>query len=84
MISAYSEPKLPLVPRQIGTIAATLAGAIAMIGNMLQWAAFFGGGQWDSQGAGGFLGSLEQAIAAPLAAMMIQMAVSRSREFPAD
>lgn len=69
----------------IGTVAATLAGAIAMLGNMLQWAAIFGGGlrEGDS-GGGGLLGGLALAIVAPLAAMMIQMTVSRSREFHAD
>jgi heat shock protein HtpX len=69
----------------IGTVAATLAGAIAMLGNMLQWAAIFGGGHRDDEeGGGGFLGGLALAIIAPLAAMLIQMAVSRSREFLAD
>jgi heat shock protein HtpX len=67
----------------IGTIAATLAGAIAMLGNMLQWGAIFGGGQRDN-GGGGLLGSLALAIVAPMAALMVQMAVSRSREFHAD
>ena len=69
----------------IGTVAATLAGAIAMLGNMLQWAAIFGGGQQnDEEGGGGLLGGLALAIIAPIAAMLIQMAVSRSREFLAD
>ncbi len=67
----------------ISTIAATFAGAIGMLGNMLQWAAIFGGGQDDEEG-GGLLGSIALAIIAPIAAMLIQMAVSRSREFLAD
>ena len=69
----------------VGTIAATFAGAIAMLGNMLQWGAFLGAGRSDDQeGAGGLIGSLAMAIIAPLAAMLIQMAVSRSREYLAD
>jgi heat shock protein HtpX len=71
----------------ISTIAATFAGAIAMIGNMLQWGAMFGAGRSDDEdggGAGGLIGSLAMAIIAPLAAMLIQMAVSRSREYLAD
>ena len=69
----------------ISTIAATFAGAISMLGNMLQWAAMFGGGRNDDkEGAGGMVGALVMAIIAPLAAMLIQMAVSRSREYLAD
>jgi len=69
----------------ISTIAATFAGAIAMLGNMLQWAAIFGGGSSeDEEGGGGLLGSLALAFIAPIAAMLIQMAVSRSREYLAD
>lgn len=68
----------------ISTIAATIAGAIAMLGNMLQWAAIFGGGNRDDDEGGGMLGSLAMAFIAPMAAMLIQMAVSRSREYLAD
>ncbi|TFH53709.1 MAG: zinc metalloprotease HtpX [Methanothrix sp.] len=68
----------------IGTIAATFAGAIAMLGNMLQWAAIFGGGNNDEEGGGNLFGSLALAFIAPVAAMLIQMAVSRSREYLAD
>jgi heat shock protein HtpX len=70
----------------ISTIAATFAGAISMIGNMLQWGAMFGAGRnEDEEGGGGSLiGSLVMAIIAPIAAMLIQMAVSRSREYLAD
>lgn len=68
----------------ISTIAATFAGAIAMLGNMLQWAAIFGGGRDDEEGGGSMLGGLAMAFIAPMAAMLIQMAVSRSREYLAD
>ena len=69
----------------VGTIAATFAGAISMIGNMLQWGAMFGAGRSDDdEGGGGLIGSLVMAIVAPIAAMLIQMAVSRSREYLAD
>jgi heat shock protein HtpX len=69
----------------VGTIAATFAGAISMIGNMLQWGAMLGAGRGDDEeGSGGLIGSLVMAIVAPIAAMLIQMAVSRSREYLAD
>jgi heat shock protein HtpX len=69
----------------IGSIAATFAGAIAMLGNMLQWGALIGAGRnHDSGNSGGVLGSLVIAIVAPIAALMIQMAISRSREYQAD
>jgi len=68
----------------VGSIAATFAGAISMIGNMLQWGAMLGGGRSDDDEGGGFIGSLVMAIIAPIAAMLIQMAVSRSREYLAD
>ena len=69
----------------VGTIAATFAGAISMIGSMLQWGALLGAGSRDDEeGSGGLIGSLAMAIIAPIAAMLIQMAVSRSREYLAD
>jgi len=68
----------------ISTIAATFAGAISMLGNMLQWAAIFGAGRSDDEEGGGMLGGLAMAIIAPIAALLIQMAVSRSREYLAD
>jgi len=69
----------------ISSIAATFAGAISMIGNMLQWGAIMGAGRDnDEEGGGSLVGSLVMAIVAPLAAMLIQMAVSRSREYLAD
>jgi len=68
----------------IGTIAATLAGAIMMLANMARFAAIFGGGRDDREGGGGGIGLLAMAILAPLGAMLVQMAVSRSREYLAD
>jgi len=70
----------------IGSIAATLAGAIMMIANMARWAAVFGGvgGRDDDKGGGGMIGLIAMSILAPLAAMLIQMAISRSREYAAD
>jgi len=69
----------------IGSIAATLAGAIVMLANMAQWAALFGGSSRDdSDEGGGLIGLIMMAILAPLAATIIQMAVSRSREYLAD
>jgi heat shock protein HtpX len=71
----------------ISSIAATFAGAISIIGNMLQWGAMFGAGRGDDDeggGIGSMVGSLAMAIIAPIVAMLIQMAVSRSREYLAD
>jgi heat shock protein HtpX len=71
----------------ISTIAATLAGAIMMLARMGQWAAMFGvgrSGEDDEGGSAGFLGLMIMAIVAPLGAMLIQMAISRAREYLAD
>lgn len=69
----------------IGTVAATLAGAIMMLARFAQFAAIFGGGGRDrDEGGGGALGMIFLAIVAPLGAMLVQMAVSRSREYLAD
>lgn len=68
----------------VSTIAATLAGAISYLAWMAQWAMIFGGGRRDSEGGGNIFGLLVMMIVAPLAAMIIQMAVSRSREYGAD
>ena len=69
----------------IGSIAATLAGAIVMLANMAQWAAIFGGSNRDdSEEGSGVIGLIAMAILAPIAATIIQMAISRSREYLAD
>ena len=68
----------------IATLAATFAGAITYLAHMAQWAAMFGGGRRDDDAGGGIFGTLLMAILAPIAAMLIQMAISRSREFGAD
>jgi heat shock protein HtpX len=69
----------------IGTIAATIAGAISMLAHMAQWAMFFGGGRRDDdEGPGGLIGGILMIILAPIAAALIQMAISRSREYEAD
>jgi heat shock protein HtpX len=69
----------------IGTVAATIAGAISMLANMAQWAFMFGGGRSSDDREGGHpIVGLVMMIVAPIAAMMIQMAISRSREFLAD
>jgi heat shock protein HtpX len=70
----------------ISSVAATLAGAISMIASMGRWAMIFGGyGRNDrSERGGGGLGGLLMLIVAPIAASMIQLAVSRSREYQAD
>ncbi len=71
----------------ISTIAATIAGAISMLASMARWGAIFGGGRSnDDEGGGGgnFLVVLLFTMVASVAAMMIQMAISRSREYMAD
>jgi heat shock protein HtpX len=69
----------------ISTIAATLAGAITYLAHMAQWAAFFGGrSRDDEEGGGNPLVMILFAVLAPIAAMLVQLAVSRSREFQAD
>ncbi|MEK6950534.1 MAG: zinc metalloprotease HtpX [Nanoarchaeota archaeon] len=67
----------------ISTIAATIAGVISYIAMMARWAAIFGGGR-DEEGRGGIIELLLLAIIAPLMAMIIQLAISRSREYLAD
>lgn len=69
----------------ISSIAATLAGVIMMLANMMRWAAMFGGGSRDErEEGGGIIGLLAMTILAPLAATVIQLAISRSREYQAD
>ena len=67
----------------IGSIAATIAGAISFLANMAQWSLLFGMGGDDEEG-GSMLGMIATMIFAPMAAMLVQMAVSRSREYAAD
>lgn len=69
----------------IGSIAATFAGAISILATMARWAAIFGGHSGgDSRNSGGIFGLLAMTIFAPIAALLVQTAVSRSREFMAD
>lgn len=69
----------------ISAVAATIAGVITMIATWVKWAAIFSGlGGRDDNGANNIIGFLALAIVAPLAATVIQFAISRSREFAAD
>jgi len=70
----------------IGTAAAVLAGVLLYIAHMAQWAAMFGGFSRDDDedSGGGLIGTLLLVIVAPIAATIIQMAISRSREYLAD
>jgi len=69
----------------ISSVAATIAGAVTMLASMGRWAMIFGGmGGRDEQDRGGGIGALFMLILAPIAASLIQLAVSRSREYQAD
>jgi heat shock protein HtpX len=70
----------------ISSIAATIAGAITFLATMARWGAMFGGygGNDRDRGGGNIISLLLTAILAPIAAMLVQMAISRSREFAAD
>jgi heat shock protein HtpX len=71
----------------IASIVATIAGVITMLANMAQWALLFGGlggSSDDEDNGGGVFGSLIMIILAPIAALLIQLAISRSREYAAD
>ena len=71
----------------ISSVAAMIAGAISQLAHMAQWAMMFGGMSRDrdeDSGGGGLLGGLAMMIVGPIAAMLIQMAISRSREYQAD
>jgi len=68
----------------ISTIAATFAGAVFILARMAQFAAIFGGGRGGRDSRGGVFSLLIVAIVAPLAAMIVRMAISRSREYQAD
>jgi heat shock protein HtpX len=67
----------------ISSVAATIGASIMMLANMAQWAAMFGGGQRDERG-GSPIALFATALLAPIAAMLIQAAISRQREFAAD
>jgi heat shock protein HtpX len=68
----------------ISTIAATMAGAIMILADMARFGAIFGMGSRDNEEGPGIIGILVMSIIAPIAAMLIQMAISRSREYLAD
>jgi heat shock protein HtpX len=68
----------------VGTIAATMAGAISMLANMAHWGMIFGGRGTDERGGAHPIVALAMIIIAPLAALLVQMAISRSREYGAD
>lgn len=67
-----------------GTIVATIAGAVSMLAQMAHWAMLFGGGRRDDDEGGNPLAAIVMIIIAPIAAMLIQMAISRTREYEAD
>ena len=68
----------------IGTIAATFAGAISYLAQMAQWAMIFGGNRGDDDEGGSPVAAIVMMIVGPIAAMIVQMAISRSREYIAD
>src|SRR5512136_2329995 len=68
----------------IATIAAAVAGLVASLGHVIQWGAIFGMGRSDENDRGSVFGALAWALVAPLVAMIVQLAVSRSREYGAD
>jgi heat shock protein HtpX len=68
----------------VGTIAATMAGAVSMLANIAQWGMIFGGRSSEEKESGHPIAALAMIIVAPLAALLVQMAISRSREFGAD
>lgn len=68
----------------VGTIAATIAGAISYLAQMAQWAMIFGGRNSEETEQGNPIASLVMMIVGPIAAILVQMAISRSREYGAD
>ncbi len=68
----------------ISTIAATIAGAVSFLAQMAQWAMIFGGHRGDDDEGGSPIAAIIMMIVGPIAAMIIQMAISRSREYVAD
>ena len=75
------EPNLPFTSISSGSIAATIAGAISYMSHMVQWAMIFGGRDDEDNNP---IAMISMMILAPIAAMLVQMAISRSREFGAD
>ncbi|MCX8069752.1 MAG: M48 family metalloprotease, partial [Thermodesulfovibrionales bacterium] len=68
----------------VGTIAATIAGAISYLAQMAQWAAIFGGRSNDDEGGSNPIAAIVMMIVGPIAALIVQMAISRAREYGAD
>jgi len=68
----------------VSTVAAAIAGAISYLAQMAQWAMIFGGGRRDDDEGGGPIAAIVMMIVGPIAAMLVQMAISRSREYGAD
>lgn len=68
----------------VQSIAGVLATVIMFLANMMKWGAIFGGGRSDESGGNNIFGVLALAILAPIAASLVQFAISRSREFLAD
>jgi len=68
----------------VSTIAATIAGAISYLAQMAQWAMIFGGHRGDNEEGGSPIAALVMMIVGPIAALIVQMAISRSREYAAD
>jgi heat shock protein HtpX len=68
----------------VSTVAATIAGAISYLAQMAQWAAIFGGGKDEGNRGTGPIAAIVMMIVGPIAAMVVQMAISRSREYAAD
>lgn len=68
----------------VSTVAATIAGAISYLAQMAQWAMIFGGRRDDDERGGSPIAAIVMMIVGPIAAMMVQMAISRSREYGAD
>lgn len=68
----------------IMTVTAAIAGAIMLLANIARWAAIFGGGSRSRRGSGNLFGLIAISIIAPIAAIIVQLAISRSREYGAD
>jgi heat shock protein HtpX len=68
----------------ISTIAAAVAGLVAAAGHAIQWSLYFAGQRDDDEGSGNIIGALAWAFLAPIIALLVQMAISRSREYGAD